>query len=338
MGNKMMKKNKWIRWCGLFVAALCCITAGGVGKTSSSLPVVAEQSQDYAWQAVEIISIAPPFTYSSFETASFQVFFDKDITGVNYKHLAAGADVLKTFNRNDNPNMTAAIIDSLDASGVLDSVNDCIAFNGKTVREWQQLSPLACMVQVGELGVNNSMNVDFNGGVPGSKITDLNQVFTFTFYEGLKFPSGVELKETVTWRYDPETKTFSMVEEEDVSEDEAAFSVYYNGQKITKENNLVTIYDKRAFDLKYLSVYAESMEATIEIEPQFDTLSAGYNYVLITAKAKNKVDFEHIQVVFDLQQVEEENASGCASSTSFVGSLIALSVCGVLLRKRSKKP
>ena len=338
MGNKMMKKNKGILWCGAFLCALCCM---GVGKSVkspyvASLPVVAEEAKDYEWKEVEILSIAPPFTYSVYQTASFQVYFDQDITGVNYKHLAAGADVLKTFNRNDNPNMTPAIIDSLEESGVLDSMNDCIAFNGKTVREWQQLGPLACMIQVGELGVNNSMNIDFNGGIPGSKITDFNQAFTFTFYEGLKFPSGVELKETVTWKYDPETKTFDMVAEEGES-DEAGFSVYYNGQKITKENNCVTIYDKKAFNLGYLSVYAESVGTTIEIEPQFEDLSSGYNYVLITVKAQNKVDFEHLQVVFDLQQVEEQSSSGCSSTTPFIGCFTALSACGLVLMKRGKR-
>lgn len=338
MGNKMMKKNKWIVWCGAFLCALCCMGIGKAVKNSPTVlsPVVAEETKDYEWKGVEIISIAPPFTYSSYETASFQVCFDKDITGVNYKHLAAGADVLKTFNRNDNPNMTPAIIDSLDESGVLDSMNDCIAFNGKTVREWQQLGPLACMIQVGELGVNNSMNIDFNGGIPGSKITDLNQAFTFTFYEGLKFPSGVELKKTITWRYDPAKKTFYVVNEES-ADDEAGFSVYYNGQKITKENNLVTIYDKTAFHLEYLSVYTESVEATIEIESQFEDLSSGYNYVLITVKAQNRVDFEHLQVVFDLQQVEEKTSSGCSSTASAVGCAAALATCGVVLIRRSKR-
>ena len=227
MGNKMKKKGKWLSWCGALICALCCVSVGGAFANTSldATMVAAEESQGYEWERVETISIAPPFTYSSYNTASFQVFFDKDITGVNYKHLAAGAEVLKTFSKNDNPNMTPAIIDSLDASGVLDSMNDCIAFNGKTVREWQQLSPLACMVQVGELGVNNSMNIDLNGGVPGAKITDFNQAFTFTFYEGLKFPSGVELKETVTWRYNPETQTFALLEES-AAPNETGFTVW----------------------------------------------------------------------------------------------------------------
>ena len=330
----MRKKSKWILWCSALLCALCCVCTL---PSANSLPTAAaEETDGYEWQSVEIISIAPPFTYSVYETASFQVFFDKDITGVNYKHLAAGADVLKTFSRNDNPNMTPAIIDSLDASGVLDSMNDCIAFNGKTVREWQQLGPLACMVQVGELGVNNSMNIDLNGGVPGSKITDLNQEFTFTFYEGLKFPSGVELKETVTWKYDPAKKLFSVTTDENTA-DEAGFSVYYNGQKITKENNLVTIYDKKAFNLDYLFVYTESAGATVEVAPQFDGLSDGYNYLTVTVTAENKVDFEHLQVVFDLQQAEEEKKSGCSSTVSLCSGLAILPACAWILTKRGKR-
>ena len=332
MTKKMMKKARWITWCGVVLCALCCMC---FGLTAKYVPTAfAEESKAYEWESVEIISIAPPYTYSSYETASFQVFFDKDITGVNYKHLAAGAEALKTFSKNDNPNMTAAIIDSLDESGVLDSMNDCIAFNGKTVREWQQFGPLACMIQVGELGVNNSMNIDFNGGVPGTKITDFNQAFTFTFYEGLKFPSGVELKETVTWVYNPHTQTFSIVEESE--KDEAGFSVYYNGQKITKENNLVTIYDKAAFSFDNLSIYTESIHASVKIEAKFDELVAGYNYVLVTVTAENKVDFEHLQIVFDLQQTVVEEASGCSSSASVMSGTIALLACGIFLKKRSK--
>ena len=336
MRNNTNKKGKWKTWCGAFLCALCCMGIGRAVSQPTALPLaVAEATQGYEWERVESISIAPPFTYSSYETVSFQVFFDKDITGVNYKHLAAGAEVLKTFNKNDNPNMTHAIIDSLDASGVLDSMNDCIAFNGKTVREWQQLSPLACMVQVGELGVNNSMNIDLNGGVPGSKITDLHQAFTFTFYEGLKFPSGIELKETVTWQYDPETQTFDKIVD-DTAPNEAGFSVYYNGQEITKDNNLVTVYDKAAFNLNYLSVYTESVGATVTIEPQFEDLADGYNYLLITVRAKNRVDFEHLQVVFDLQQVEEQS-SGCASSTAYLSAVAMLPLCSLAFVKRSKR-
>ena len=335
MGNKMKKKGKWMAWWGALLCALCCVSVVG-GKTTLPVSTAAAEEQGYEWDSVEIISIAPPFTYSSYETASFQVFFDKDITGVNYKHLAAGAAVLKTFNRNDNPNMSPAIIDSLDASGVLDSVNDCIAFNGKTVREWQKLGPLACMVQVGELGVNNSMNIDLNGGVPGAKITDFNQPFTFTFYEGLKFPSGVEVKETVTWQYNPDTQTFSRLEVE-AEPNETEFTVYYNGQEITKENNLVTIYDKAAFNLDFLTVETASVRATVEIDPKFEDLADGYNYLLIVVQAENRIDFEHLQIVFDLQQTECLEEKGCSSVTPCVGVFAILSACGLAFVKRSER-
>ena len=338
MGNKMKKKGRWMAWCGALICALCCLSIGSSFRQTASTvsTVAAEESQGYQWESVETISIAPPFTYSSYNNVSFQVFFNKDITGTNYKHLAAGASVLKTFGRNDNPNMTPAIIDSLDESGVLDSINDCIEFNGKTVREWQQLSPLACMIQVGELGVNNSMNIDLNGTVPGAKITDLNQAFTFTFYKGLKFPSGVELKETVTWRYNPETQTFSRVDEKS-EPNETGFTVYYNGQEITKENNLVTIYDKAAFNLEYLSVETKSNDAIVTIEPQFESLQDGYNYLLITVQAENEVDFDHIQVVFDLQQGSETEDKGCSSSASCVGVVAIVTACGLATLKRREQ-
>ena len=160
--------------------------------------------------------------------------------------------------------------------------------------------------------------------------------FTFTFFKGLKFPSGVELKETITWRYNPENQTFSVVAEGD-NTDSAGFTVYYNGQKITKENNLVTIYDKKSFNLDYLSVYAESIDAVVEVKPQFEVLSEGYNYVLITVTSNNRVDFEHIQVVFDLQQTKEEKSAGCSAMTPLLSSLTLLPACALIMKKRGKR-
>ena len=334
----MMKKQRWMKRCGAWLRAVCCFCIVGAATLSmnafsANVATANAEESGYVWGETKCISIAPPFTYSNFGTASFQVCFDTDITSTNYKHLAAGAAALKTFSKNDTPNMTDAIIDSLDKSGVLDSINDCIAFNGKKIREWQQYSPIACMVQVGELGVNNSMNIDFNGSVPEAKIYDLDQPFTFTLYEGLKFPSGVELKETVTWVYNPQTRTFSQVEASEPNE--TGFSVYYNGQKLTKENNLVTIYDKDAFSLDNLLVLTDSVSATLVIEQKFQTLEDGYNYVLITCKAENDIDFEYMQIVFDLQQTEEK--SGCAAVMSPISGCIMLLACGVCVLKRGKR-
>lgn len=178
----------------------CCISGGMCPK---------EVEAGYEWSEVKCISVAPPYSYSEYNNVSFQVFFDKDVTDVNYKHLAASASVLKTMSKYDNPNMTHAIADSLERDGIIDSLNDCITFNGKSVREYQKTSPLACMIMMGELGVTNSINIDFNGMVADAKIDDLDQTFEITLHEGLRFPSGVELKETVTWIYDPEVGQFS---------------------------------------------------------------------------------------------------------------------------------
>ena len=330
-----MKNNRWIIKLSAVLCALCCLCIGGALTAPLTARAIAEETQGYEWGEAECLSIAPPFTYAGTATASFQVCFNKDITSANYKHMAAGAKVLKTFSVYDRPNMTEAIIDSLDASGVLDSLNDYIAFNGKKVREWQQAGPLACMIHMGELGVNNSMNIDFNGDMSETKITDFEQPFTFTFYKGLKFPSGVELKETVTWRYNPQLQTFSQVEESEAND--AGMSVYYNGQKLTKENNLVTIYDKESFSFDNLLVQTDSVFATVEIQPQFETLEEGYNYLLITCKAENNVDFEKLQVVFDLQQAEGPKSSGCGSVVSSVSCLMTVLSCGVFVMKRSKQ-
>ena len=123
---------KWITKCSAVLCALCCLCFGGAmtARSTEIATVNAEETQGYEWGEAECISIAPPFTYSGTATASFQVCFNKDITSANYKHMAAGAKALKTFSSYDIPNMTPAIIDSLDQSGVLDSLNDCIAFNG----------------------------------------------------------------------------------------------------------------------------------------------------------------------------------------------------------------
>ena len=323
-----MKKRNWIARIAAVAFAVCCLCIGG---TATAVKAKAEETQGYEWGTTECISIAPPYSYSSYGTVAFQVFFDKDVTTTNYKHLAAGTEALKTFGKYDIPNMTPAIIDSLDESGVFDSMNDCISFNGKKVRELQAISPLACMIHAGELGANNSINIELNGMVPEVKITDMAQPFTLTFHEGLKFPSGVEVKETVTWVYDPMARTFQQSKE--AAPDETGFTVFYNGQKISKENNLVMIYDRDAFNLDFLTVQTESMLSSVEIEPQFTTLQDGYNYVLITCKAENAIDFEHIQIVFHLVQTEEVT-SGCGGViSSACGAIVLLAGCAIFIKR-----
>lgn len=335
----MMKKHKGIKLCGILLVLLCFFCA----NKPSSMQVYAEESQPYEWQSVECISIAPPTKHPLYGNVAFQVNFNKEVTNVNYKHLAAGATVLNTFGKYDKPNMTDGTIKSLDESGVFDSMNDCIAFNGKKVREIQKISPLACMIHVGELGANNSMCIEFTGDIESVAITDLNDDFTFTFYEGLKFPSGVEIKETVTWKYNPATQAFSQVPNE-TNPSDANFSVYYNGQKVTKENNLVTIYDKQAFSIDNFYVFTSDVFATVEIQPQFETLADGYNYVIIVCKSANNVYIQRMQVVFDLQQyAEPTQMNKWVKITLWVGipivtlSAITVPTVMILAKKRRKK-
>ena len=77
MGNKMKKKGKWSAWCGALLCALCCVSVGNAVTAPEALSTAAaEETTDYEWGSVDIISIAPPFTYSIYNTASFQVYFD----------------------------------------------------------------------------------------------------------------------------------------------------------------------------------------------------------------------------------------------------------------------
>ena len=105
---------------------------------------------------------------------------------------------------------------------------------------------------------------------------------------------------------------------------------------MTNENNIVTIYDKQAFNLDYLTVITNSLAATVEIKPQFDELKDGDNYLLIVCRAGNKVDFVRLQIVFDLQQIEVDGCSGAIGADAGFLITIALSI-GALLSKRSKR-
>lgn len=272
--------------------------AVNAAPNKQSAEAASHNESEYEWQSVECIGVSPPYKYGDYDNVSFELYFDKQITSVNYKHLAASAQVLKTMSRWDNPNTTPEIIDNLENTGVLASMNDCIAFNGKTVRELQKSSQLAVMVLLGELGANNKMNIDFNGAVDDVKIDNLDAAFEITLYKGLRFPSGVELKETVSWKYDYKTRKFKKINLESDSSD-ASFSAYYNGNKLTKGNNLVTVYQKD-YKEALLSIFPESQSATYTVEPQFEKMHEGYNYLIVTCVAGDKVTRNSLQIVLNL--------------------------------------
>ena len=124
---------------------------------------------------------------------------------------------------------------------------------------------------------------------------------------------------------------------------DAGFSVFYNGQKITKENNLVTIYDKDAFSLNNLSVFTSDVYATVEIVPQFETVVDGYNYVMIVCRSANGIHTQRMQVVFDLHQYVEPAPkkdwlkialwAGIPTVVVAIGAVTTI----ILVKKRRKK-
>ncbi len=311
------------------IMTLCC----SLGHVSSTYA----KEDTYEWSEVNCISIAPPYKYVGYDNVAFQVFFDKDVTDVNYKHLAASASVLKTMDKYNNPNMTARIADSLEKDGIIDSVNDCITFNRKKVREWQKTSPLACMVAMGELGANNSITIEFNGSIDDVKIEDLNQKFVITLHKGLKFPTGVEIKEDVTWEYDPVLKQFSQLPNT-ADANESGFSVFYNGQEVTATDNTVALYGKEAFSLNNLKVYPKSSSSEYSVEPMFEEISEGQNYLLVTCTAANKYDSSQLQIVFDLKpQVTSYTIWGKVLSWGKIAAVVVLAACSVLLATRLAK-
>ena len=109
----------------------------------------------------------------------------------------------------------------------------------------------------------------------------------------------------------------------------------------TKENNLVTLYDKQAFSLDNLSIHTNDINATYEVKQDFDSLEDGFNYVLVTCRSENRLQTQRLQIVFDLQQHKVSNLTWLKIFL-FVGvPLVVLGVGAfvtIKLIKRGKKP
>lgn len=248
-------------------------------------------------QNVSCIGISAPYKYSDYNNVSFAVSFDGNITDANYKHIACSPAVLKTMSYWDNPAMTDAVIDYLYSSGVIDSMNDCIEVNGKKVREWQKTGQLSLMILVGELGENAQMNIDFNGAIDEVRIDNLNQEFEITLYKGLIFPNGARLKDTQIWKYSPVSGSFT---EKTGSKDgsDADFSAYYNGKQLKNDCNTAQIYNGE-FSLNNICVYPDNPDSAVKVEPQFEKLAFGLNYVYITVTAPDGINSKSIQLALD---------------------------------------
>ncbi|MBO4252140.1 MAG: hypothetical protein J5911_05740 [Clostridia bacterium] len=295
-------------------------------------------AEEMEYDEVDVVSIAPPTVRVLSSTHNhyiFAVYFSKNITYVNYKHMAMAPQTAKDGikrSSDDNPNMTVELVDFFDQSGLTDSINDCIYFNGNPIRIYQPKA-VACMVHMGEENANSCMNIEFDSHyVPLSR--NLDEPYVFEFKAGLKFPSGVMLKSDSEWKFMLGERTFQKVDKS-VSADDVGFTVNYNGKNLTKTDNAFKIADKSSFNLDYLYVKPDNLNATIEIESILKESEHRY-YVLITCTSENglkKSDF--FQAVIDYGGDDGEKG-GCSSGITS-GAALPLALAAIICLRRKKK-
>lgn len=288
---------------------------------------------------VEVVSIAPPtvreFANLTLKHFIFAVYFSENITYVNYKHMAMNPQVaIDGIKRNpdDNPNMTVELVEFFNQNGITDGINDLIYFNGNPLRIYQP-KVAACMVHMGEENAKNCMNIEFDSTMVPFR-TELDEPYVFEFKAGLKFPSGVMLTSDSEWRFMPVERSFQKVDKS-VGADDVGFTVNYNGKNLTKTDNTFKIADKSMFNLDYLYVRPNNLNANIEIEPILKESENRY-YVLITCTSENglkKSDF--FQAVIDYGG-DDTSGGGCSSGINS-GVLLPLALAATVCLRRRKK-
>ena len=305
------------------------------------MPESAEAKADtetFEYGALKVVSIAPPTlrgVNGSLNHFIFSVYFDKDITFANYKHMARKPEDLRVTIGWANPEMTEEAIDFFEQNGILSSINDCIYFNGKSVREYQKINFDACMIHLGDLGVNNCMNIEFGSNyVPLRK--ELDESYEFSFKAGLKLPSGVVLSEDSDWKFVLSDRTF---EKADLNADksDAGFIVNYNGKTITKDDNVFTVTDKNAFSPDNLYIKPNNGKATVTVEKTFTELKEGLNYILITCTSENRKTTEDMQLVIKLVEESKSQNGGCSSGISCGAGLSGVLLAAFIISRRKKK-
>ncbi|MBP5467013.1 MAG: hypothetical protein J6Y43_05580 [Clostridia bacterium] len=325
-----MRKNT-IFLTPLIIIALCLIISV---MPYARRHVVADES--FVYGEVDVVSIAPPTVRevnASLKHFIFSVYFDGDITFANYKHMARKAEDLKITIGWANPNITEEAIDFFDENGILASINDCIYFNGKSVREYQRINFDACMIHLGDLGVNNCMNIEFGSNyVPLSD--NLDESYTFSFKAGLKLPSGVMLKSDSDWKFMLSDRTFEK-KDDSVDASNADFTVNYNGKVLTGEDNLVVITDKNDFSFDKLYIKPQNVDAEITVEKTFDELKEGFNYAFISCTSENGRTTKDLQVVFKYVS-GEKNSGGCSSGISSGFGLSGMLLAALFIRRKKK--
>ena len=304
------------------------------------LAVKANADEEFAYGEVDVVSIAPPYVREVNATLNhyiFTVYFDGDITYANYKHIAASASFLKGSIGHNNPALTAEAVDFFDQNGVIKSIRENIYFNGKSVDEYNDATKginTACMIHLGDLGVNNCMNIEFGSDfVPLSK--NLDESYEFEFKAGLKLPSGVVLKNDSVWKYSLSDKTFERVGDTADASD-AGFIINYNGKAITSDNNVFTVYSKDGFSMDNLYIRPNNYNATVTIEKTFEELEAGLNYILITCTSENGKKTNDMQLVIRYAADTTEKSAGCGAGISHGAGVIFLAISALILRRKAR--
>ncbi len=295
-------------------------------------------TETFEYGAVNVVSIAPPTireVNSSLNHFIFTVYFDGEITIANYKHMARRPEDLRATIGWANPEMTEEAIDFFEQNGIISSINDCIYFNGKSVREYQKINFDACMIHLGDLGVNNCMNIEFGSNyVPLRK--ELDESYEFSFKAGLKLPSGVILAEDSDWKFSLSDRTFEKVDTK-ADKSDAGFIVNYNGKAITKGDNIFTVTDKKSFSLDNLYIKPNNGKATVTVEQTFEELKEGLNYILITCTSENGKKTEDLQLVIKLTGGESSSqSSGCSSGISYGLGIPCVLFAAFIIRRKKR--
>ena len=296
------------------------------------------KADEFTYKEVDVVSIAPPTLREvfggQFYHVIFVVYFDADITYANYKHMARRPNRLKETIGEANPAITEEAIDFFDQNGIINSINDCVYFNGKSIREYQAMNVDACMVHLGEEGVNNAMNIEFGTNIVHLS-TDLDESYEISFKAGLKLPSGVMLEKDSDWKFMLSDRTF-VRKDLSITAANTEFDVNYDGRVLTKTDNVITIKNKQDYSFDKFYIKPKNINSTITTETSFDKLQSGLNYVFISCTAEDGFHKNELQVVIDYVGEESSSGGGCSSGISSGFGVAGMLLAALFIRRKTK--
>ena len=304
------------------------------------------------WEEIHLISVSKPVLASE-DNVMFTLTFDKDITHKELLHINADVSWLLAVSEQAAPpfRYTAAELNILSAYGILKSLKENILFNGQSIAELMEKEtdvtqrPVTVMVHYGQNSAMNQITVAFAGHKTdadgntldgANRITDLEQEFTFTIKQGFRTSMLGEIKQDVTFKYNPAAGMF--IEEAaggTLSSNTNVSAVYYNGFKVEKGGTLnvkaLTSLDKRLF-----TVVLEDPTSTFEVIGA-DSLQEGANTVTLKITSTDGTTAEY---TFTVNVTAESEEGGCGSAmyggTALAGVAIALA-CAAIMKKSVRR-